>query len=68
MARRKPTEGENTQNSATSGPVEPKSTPPNIQRDVIKVNNANLTELKHTLDDALKRVSSFRLFFCSFVS
>lgn len=27
-------------------------------RDVIKVNNANLTELKHTLDDALKRVRS----------
>lgn len=27
-------------------------------RDVVKVNNANLTELKHACDDALKRVSS----------
>lgn len=26
-------------------------------RDVIKVNNANLTELKHACDDAVKRVS-----------
>ena len=27
-------------------------------RDVVKVNNANLTELKHACDDAMKRVSS----------
>jgi signal peptidase complex subunit 2 len=28
-------------------------------RDVIKVNHANLTELKHACDDAVKRVRSF---------
>jgi signal peptidase complex subunit 2 len=28
-------------------------------RDVIKANNANLTELKHTLDDTLKRVRAY---------
>jgi signal peptidase complex subunit 2 len=29
---------------------------PSKDRDVVKVNNANLTELKNALDDAIKRV------------
>src|ERR1700729_1179049 len=43
-------------------------------RDVIKVNNANISELKNACDDALKRVRSFTLsvfcqgiFFLNFV-
>src|ERR1700729_1672340 len=31
-------------------------------RDVIKVNNANISELKNACDDALKRVRSFTLY------
>lgn len=61
MARRKPVEGERAQSPSSSGTAEPKSAPANTARDVIKVNNANLTELKHTLDDALKRVRPLRL-------
>ncbi|KAF8592007.1 hypothetical protein K439DRAFT_1656443 [Ramaria rubella] len=41
----------------TSDPPAQKIAAANAEpRDVIKVNNANLTELKHALDDALKRV------------
>jgi hypothetical protein len=36
-------------------PIPP--TPPK-SRDVVKVNNASLTELKNALDDAIKRVRS----------
>lgn len=37
-------------------------------RDVIKANNANLTELKHTLDDALKRVRRLINSECSYLT
>lgn len=39
-----------------TGPLS--TTIPVTERDIVKVNNANLTELKNACDDALKRVSS----------
>jgi signal peptidase complex subunit 2 len=33
------------------------------EREVIKINNANVSELKNACDDALKRVSALSLFF-----
>lgn len=59
MARRKPAangtaDGDEPPASAPA-PVKPVAADPE-SRDVIKANIANLTELKHTLDDALKRV------------
>jgi hypothetical protein len=38
---------------------------PSKDRDVVKVNNANLTELKNALDDAIKRVRNIFFFLCT---
>ena len=35
---------------------------PSKDRDIVKVNNASLTELKNALDDAIKRVRNVTLF------
>ncbi|KAG5349447.1 hypothetical protein C0989_003878 [Termitomyces sp. Mn162] len=49
-------DGGSSATSSPERPVGPLSIPmPPEDREVIKVNNANLTELKHALDDALKR-------------
>ena len=37
---------------------------PSKDRDVVKVNNASLTELKNALDDAIKRVRNNILSLC----
>jgi len=54
MARRKAAENGDASRSDQASNAGRATTP--VSRDVIKVNNANLTELKHTLDDTLKRV------------
>jgi len=54
MARRKQTESGDVTGSDHASTTEVAAATP-VSRDVIKVNNANLTELKHTLDDTLKR-------------
>ncbi|KAG6876402.1 hypothetical protein C0993_003374, partial [Termitomyces sp. T159_Od127] len=49
-------EGGSSVASSPERPVGPLSIPmPEVDRETIKVNNANLTEMKHALDDALKR-------------
>lgn len=51
-------EGNSSVASSPERPVGPLSIPvPVGDREMIKVNNANLNEMKHALDDALKRVS-----------
>lgn len=56
------------QHRATSEPPDRPTGPLSIpvspeDRDVVKVNNANLTELKNACDDAVKRVRSFHPIF-----
>lgn len=59
MARRKAANGTAEGNEPTAAAVPKVVTEDSEPRDVIKANNANLTELKHTLDDALKRVRAY---------
>ncbi|GJJ14903.1 hypothetical protein Clacol_009173 [Clathrus columnatus] len=55
MARRKTAESGDGDAQQPSTPDVKPTAALNVQREVIKVNNANQSELKHTLDDTLKR-------------
>jgi signal peptidase complex subunit 2 len=57
MARKKTVANGAADGKETTTTSDPKTVAVDASpRDVIKVNNANLPELKHTLDDAIKRV------------
>jgi hypothetical protein len=75
MARGRKDVNGNVPAAATDSPSDSTPTPPprsilpitptpSKDRDVVKVNNASLTELKNALDDAIKRVRSI-IFHCT---